>query len=476
MQIKSIQAKVFLMLLLLTIVLVLVLSLTMRQGVSREFHHYRKSLDDGLVHHIVKSLQQYYKKNNSWNELQENNKMWSRMITRGAKEVSFSNSNRQFKGIRMADHKERKRLDRLADRFVLLNEQKIPVVGVKVNDSTPYLETPVFVNKQAVGFLMTKNPQQQSLDAGMAFANNVKYFLFLLAGVILVLVAAASIPISKYFTKPVLQLIGVTKQAAAGDYSARADIRRNDELGQLGQNFNLLTSTLQSNAEVQKKMMADISHELRTPVAVLQAQVEAIQDGVHLADEKNLTLLHQQISSLSHLINDLHQLSVADLGSLQYQMTAVEIKPIIETVCTSVQFSADEKNITIDLDSQHIKTNAKVMGDGVRLQQMFNNLLVNAVAYTDAGGQIKLHLFEDLQTGEYVIEVQDSAPGLLPHEMEQIFDRLYRKETSRNKKLGGSGLGLAITKNIVAAHHGTIKAEPSELGGVKITVKLAKYV
>ncbi|MCX7553163.1 ATP-binding protein [Marinicella sp. S1101] len=475
MNFHSIQIKVFTMLLLLTVALVLVLSLALRQGVDREFRLYKQSLDDNLVQQVVETLQNHYKKRQNFAELQDNNGLWKRVIRQAAREVSFVNSNRRFKGVKIPDQRERDRLARLASKFVLLDAEKQLVVGVKVNNNLPYLETPLFFDKQVVGYLITQKNKQNRQAAAATFANNIGQHIWLLGALVLILVVVASVPISKYFSKPILQLITATKEAAAGDYSARAAIRRNDELGQLGKNFNLLTSTLQSNADVQKKMMADIAHELRTPVAVLQAQIEAIQDGIHQADDKNLNLLHQQVTSLGRLIQDLHQLSVADLGSMQYQMQATAIKPIIQSVVAALSLPAADKHISIKTNMEAIDSSAHVMGDGARLQQLFTNLLTNAITYTNPGGEIELCFSVGKGSDEYVITIADSEPGLLPHEMAQMFDRLYRNEASRNKQTGGSGLGLAIVKNIVDAHGGSIVASESEMGGVCMTVRLPQH-
>ncbi len=117
-----------------------------------------------------------------------------------------------------------------------------------------------------------------------------------------------------------------------------------------------------------------------------------------------------------------------------------------------------------------------VFGDGIRLQQLFMNLLDNSIAYTDKGGTVELMVSFDASSNEHVISLSDSEPGLLAHELSQVFDRLYRKEGSRNKNSGGSGLGLAIVKNIVEAHHGSIVADHAELGGISMTVRLPKHV
>lgn len=476
MKLRSIQSKVLLLFLLLTVVLLLVMSVMVRYGFNQQFNAYKLNQAEKLNQNVVQTLEAYYQQNGSWAQLDDNERIWAQLLVESVADIDFKDLPRG----KQKKHKKTLRDDsgmrRIMPQFSLLDAQKTPVVGRINQTAKEHHKSELKFNGETVGFLLAMKPKTASIRDDAKLNKGIKMFLWTLGLVMMLITLLATWPIARYFSQPIKAINTATKKAAAGDFTVRTQVKRSDELGQLSKNFNVLTSTLQSNAEVQKKMMADISHELRTPVAVLQAQVEAIQDGIHQADEKNLGLLHQQISSLGHLINDLHQLSVADLGSLQYQMTGTEIKPIIESALDAVKLLAAEKDLSIDIDIQQIKTTAKVLGDGARLQQMLNNLLINAVAYTDTGGRIKVCVYDNQPTDEYVIEIQDSEPGLLPHELAQMFDRLYRKETSRNKQTGGSGLGLAIVKNIVAAHNGSIEATHAELGGVFMTVRLPKYV
>jgi len=472
MRIKSIQTKVFLMLLALTLAVVLVMSFMMRHGVERQFNIYKKKLDDDLNLRVVGSLQELYSNELSWQSLQDNPRLWGNLLTQSAMEVSIENKNKR---IHFPDPEEKKKLRRFIPQFSLLDAHRQMIVGMKIRSDDRYIELPIYHDKKVVGYLLNLKHEKDKFKSDMIFNEKIKQFLWIMTSVMLVLVLIASVPIARYFTRPIRAINEATKEAAAGDYSVRTNINRIDELGQLGQNFNLLTSTLQSNTEIHKKMMADISHELRTPVAVLLAETEAIQDGIHQADEKSLQLLHQQITALKHLINDLHQLSLTDLGSMQYQMAAVDIQPILLTVIASQKLAAAAKNINIHFKEQP-QERQLVMGDVSRLQQMFSNILSNSVNYTDAGGVIEIDSYFDATNNEFVIKVADSKPGLMAEEMKQIFDRMYRKESSRNKKTGGSGLGLAIVKNIVEAHNGNVYATASDLGGICMTVRLPAYV
>lgn len=479
MRLKSIQSKVLLLFLLLTVVLLLAMSVMVRYGFNQQFNAYKQNQADRLNQNIVTTLQNYYQQQGSWDELEENPRLWSHLLVQSATNELGRNGSRLARGKQkkaIRSMRESQGIRRMLPQFSLIDPQNNTIVGALQRPINRYVNHPVVVDGQRVASLLAIKPGPARINDDPKLNQGIKVFLWTLAVVMLVITLFATWPIARYFSKPIKSINQATKKAAAGDYSARAAVNRNDELGQLGQNFNLLTSTLQSNADIQKKMMADISHELRTPVAVLQAQIEAIQDGIHQADDKNLSLLHQQVTALARLIQDLHQLSVSDLGSMQYQMQATQIKPIIESALSSQELAAADKNISIKTKTDTLTNKDQVMGDGARLQQMLVNLLANSVAYTNKGGQIELHASEDKQKGDYLIKITDSEPGLLPHEMDQMFDRLYRHEASRNKQSGGSGLGLAIVKNIVQAHGGHIEASASKFGGVCMTLRIPKHV
>lgn len=485
------------MLLTITVVVVLSMSLLMKFGFNQGFTQYKKSLEKELNSRMIKSLETYYYVEKSWQGFSEDPGVWHELVFNSATDTMMKNkperpslTNRKEKNKsqrgsvkkpRPNSHQESERihdinsrLRRVLPSYTLYNQQQEKVIGPVSwkNPGTHKIE--IKYENQIVGYLLYEKTLKATQMQDKQFNRTIWVVLLMITAVMALIVLVFTLPITNYLIQPIKSLNQATKNAAAGDYTARTSIHRNDELGQLGQNFNVLTDTLRLNAEVHKKMMADISHELRTPVAVLLAEIEAIQDGIHAADTKNLSLLHRQTSALKHLINDLHQLSLTDLGSMQYKMEPTDLNEVVVGVIQSMNLSAGKKEITIKHTLSPM--NNLVLGDKNRLQQMFINIMNNAISYTDTGGKIIVSVKEDTDGKSHIIQVEDSAPGLLPDEMEQMFDRLYRKETSRNKKLGGSGLGLAITKNIVEAHHGTIKAEPSELGGVKLTVRLPKYV
>jgi len=225
---------------------------------------------------------------------------------------------------------------------------------------------------------------------------------------------------------------------------------------------------LEDNENARQRWIADISHELRTPLAILRGEIEAIIDGVRESNVKSMTSLHQEVIQLTRLVNDLYELSLSDLGALNYKKTELDIVDLVTSSIASFEDSFAQKNIEMQ---QHLTSQAiMIVGDKERLLQLLTNLLKNTLKYTDPNGILKIDISQNAE--QAILNIQDSPPGVSDRDMPKLFDRLFRVESSRNRALGGAGLGMAIVKNIVEAHQGEIEAQNSPLGGLWITIKL----
>lgn len=218
---------------------------------------------------------------------------------------------------------------------------------------------------------------------------------------------------------------------------------------------------------MRRAFMADISHELRTPLAILRGELEAIQDGVRKLTPESILSLQGEVATLTKLVDDVHQLSLSDEGALAYRKSQTDLVPLLELVSGNFRHRYAQHPLTLTLT---LPDQAPQFGDPDRLMQLFTNLMENSLRYTDPGGTLHISLHQT--PGGNVLHFDDSTPGISDAQREQIFERFYRAEGSRNRASGGSGLGLAICQNIVEAHDGTIVAEHSDAGGVRITVHL----
>ena len=276
---------------------------------------------------------------------------------------------------------------------------------------------------------------------------------------------------ARHILRPVEALRLAATGLAGGDKSATLPETRRDELSSLAKSFNLLAGAMRRNDHERRQFVADSSHELRTPIAVLRAQIEALQDGIHQADSGTLSVLHHDVMALSRLVDDLYALARADVGALKTESAPIDVVAIIEDVVESFAPRLAAAILSIEIFGKP-ETPWISQGDQRRLRQLFINLIENSTRYTDIGGRIEIRVIPKPNT--IVIRVEDSAPGVPEEELDKLFDRFYRVESSRNRDQGGSGLGLAICRGIVEAHGGQIAASPSPLGGLRVEIVLPR--
>lgn len=334
-----------------------------------------------------------------------------------------------------------------------------------------WLRVSVESGGSVVGYLVTSPMLEISADLDQSFVNSQMRSSVLIA----ILTLAFSLPLALYIAArllaPVKSLAMGVQKLTRGDYGANIEIESRDELGQLARDMNILANTLRSNQTAQQRWISDISHELRTPVAILEGEIFAILDGIRQPNTKEMESLAAEIKRLGRLINDLHQLSKSDAGDLSYRMAPIEITDVLAQSLQTFERRMKDANLKCDL---HIEQeDAQIFGDESRLIQLFGNLLENSCRYTDDPGEIRIEVSGDKKNIKVILS--DSAPGVTDQELPQLFDRLYRVEQSRNRASGGSGLGLSICENIAQAHGAVLEVDHSDLGGLKMTCTFPRY-
>jgi two-component system sensor histidine kinase BaeS len=273
-----------------------------------------------------------------------------------------------------------------------------------------------------------------------------------------------------WLTRRVRALADGARALMQGDYGTRVEVRGHDELAQLGRDFNALAATLAAARQARQQWIADIAHELRTPIAVLRAEIESLEDGVRPLDQAAVSSLASETARLARLVEDLHTLSLSDLGALTYYKEPLAIAEVIEDVLDAQRRTLAQATLGVET---RLDPTASVLADEGRLGQVFANLLQNSIRYTNAPG--KIEVTAERRGDRVFVSWEDSAPGVPDEELERLTDRLYRVDGSRNRASGGSGLGLAIARAIVEGHGGTLTARSSALGGVAIDIALPAY-
>ncbi len=270
-----------------------------------------------------------------------------------------------------------------------------------------------------------------------------------------------------FLTKPVNQLVEATKEVARGDLSYRVDIEKPREFARLGGTFNRMAQELEEAEKRRKNLTSDIAHELRTPLAVQRAHLEAMVDGVFPMTKENLLAIQEQNQLLNRLVEDLRLLTLADAGKLELDLQLVDLQRLVAAVIEQFGAKAREKRIAIEKDLQHCPM---VRADAQRIQQIMQNLLQNGVRYTPEGGTLFIRL--ECQGAKVTCSVRDTGEGIPEASLPFIFDRFYRVERSRTKVEGGTGLGLAIARNLAEVHNGTLTAENHPEGGAEFILTL----
>ena len=254
---------------------------------------------------------------------------------------------------------------------------------------------------------------------------------------------------------PLRKLRSAATAIASGDLSQRVDVTSRDEIGDLAGAFNFMAAQLERHQALRRNLVADIAHELRTPLSVVRGSLEAMLDGVHPLDESHVAPVYEETLLLQRLVDDLRLLSLADAGQLALEMRPVDVGDLVTGVVEAARLAAKESAVA--LESQAEVDLPSVRGDPQRLRQVLNNLVSNALRHTPAGGRIEISA--RATEGGIEVAVADTGPGINPDDLPHIFERFYRDDRSPTRRSGGTGLGLSITRKLVEAHGGRIGVE-----------------
>jgi two-component system sensor histidine kinase BaeS len=476
-----IKYRLFLAMLTASAVVVICMFLIMQWSIGRGFLAYVNTIEMERFDKLGEVLEQSYTSRGDWQFLRDDPEVWSGLVSSTLpREWSEWDRMRQQGPARQGrmrrgpafENQSGPQPPRLLHRFearvVLLDEGRQRVAGGS-GLSEPLRYKRLIAAGHTIGFLGLQPRQRLTDSRQLLFVQQQKLTLALIACVMLLVSAALSLPLANRLVSPIKRLAASLHRLASGDYQARIPEGPLDELGLLARDCNTLALSLEKNERARRLWVADISHELRTPLAILRGEIEAIQDGVRQAGPESMRSLHAEVMRLSRLVDDLYQLSLYDIGALTYRKTDLDLAEELGDALAAFAPELEQKGIA--LKTRLPETGSwPVFADPGRLHQLFDNLLENALKYTDAGGELTVTLKRNGERA--VVELSDSAPGVPPEDLERLFDRLYRVESSRNRALGGAGLGLAICKNIVEAHEGSIRALPSPAGGVTISIEL----
>lgn len=270
--------------------------------------------------------------------------------------------------------------------------------------------------------------------------------------------------------RPLGRLSAAADRVANGDYGTRVPEDGLPILRMLSRSFNTMTDRLDAHDRLRRDMMADLAHELRTPVTVLQGTLEGVIDGVFPVDVNRLHVLLDETHVLSRLIDDLRTLALAESGVLPLERESTDVARLVADVVRSFANSADARGVRLgtDVDS----ATAPIDIDAVRIREVLGNLMTNAIRHTPAGGRVSIAVRDDAHPNgraEMTVEVRDTGIGIAPDDLPHVFDRFHKGPESR-----GTGLGLAIAKNLVVAHGGEIQMRSTPGEGTVVAFTLPR--
>ncbi len=341
---------------------------------------------------------------------------------------------------------------RLLWKLLLINV--VPVIAVII------LVIWLAIDQLAASYFMAlmKKYEIEPTAIHRMFLSSIHYYLIWASLAALFLAFILSYLLTRKVLKPLSQMSAVTRDIAAGNFTARVDVAGNDEVGQLGVSFNRMADSLEHIEQLRKNMVADVAHELRTPLTNLRGYLEAVNDQVIAPSPDTLNLLEKETMRLVKLVDNLQQLSRAEAARLYLKREHLTVSDQIGDLLPLYRPALEEKHVRVA--TEFAKDAAVVFADRDKFLQAVRNLLDNCVKYTPEQGDVSIS--SSRCGNETRIRFCNSGPEIPNDDLPFIFERFFRIDRSRSRDVGGAGIGLAITKELIEAHGGRVGAQSGD--------------
>lgn len=311
------------------------------------------------------------------------------------------------------------------------------------------------------GALMTERDQR--------FRRGSFIGLFIAACAAIVLASLAGLAYSRLLVRPIQRITETAQRLRGGDRDARTGLSADDEIGFLATSFDEMADSIEADRELERRLTADVAHELRTPLQAIQATVEAMQDGVLPADEERLGTVRDETVRLSRLASGILELTRLERGRVPFDCARLDLSVPVRMAVDAHAALFESCSVELLADTPE---GIFVNGDTDRLQQAVGNLLGNAARYTPPGGTVRVSV--GVSGDDALVTVEDTGIGIAEEDLPYVFSRFWRADAARDRSSGGLGIGLAVTREIVERHRGSITAERREAGGTRFTVRLPR--
>jgi two-component system sensor histidine kinase BaeS len=482
---RTLFSRILLAQVLATVFALAVVTLITRVSLELGFENFLRQQEAEALQQVAPMLADVYRRERGWEQLSDNPNAWRRIwrINRAAAAAprggpgggpgTGNERPRESAGPAIGQGLDpdlrwlaRPGRGLLRERLFLLDADRRHVAG-EPPDSLDGINLEAIRHAGQVVGWVGFGPSEDLLptDARRFLSGQLKITALALA-VALVVAVVLAWALARTVSRPVQHMAQTVRRLSHGDYGARVLRESSDEIGRLSQHVNQLAASLEQSRTARQRWMADIAHELRTPVAVMKGEIEAIADGVRAVDQGATASLLEEIDQLARMVDDLQALALADAGALDLRKERIDLAGLAAQVTEMFRTRLAERRIRLDT---RLDEEAWVTGDAQRLRQLLHNLLENSVRYAQEGATVRLAVRGN---DPVHLALEDSGPGVDEEQLAQLFDRFYRVEGSRARATGGSGLGLSICRTIVEAHGGGIRAEHSELGGLAILADL----
>ncbi len=299
--------------------------------------------------------------------------------------------------------------------------------------------------------------EQMMGPAEQAYLAAVENAVWLAGGLAALAAVALSLLFARQISGPVQALTVAARRMGGGDFDQRVLVRTRDELGELAAAFNSMAEAVGRQEMLRRQMAVDIAHELRTPLAVIQANLEAMLDGVRPLSAEAVADVHQETQLLARLVTDLRDLSLAETGQLPLRKEPTDLGVLAQASIARFSSRAEEKGVRLAVEAADDLPPANVDPD--RIAQVLGNLMDNALRHTPPGGEVAVKLGSDAGRDRVQLTVRDTGRGIPAEHLPNVFERFYRADRARSRAAGGSGIGLAVVKQLVEAHGGRVWAE-----------------
>lgn len=449
--------KLFVAITLASFASIVAFAMTAHWSMQRNFLRYLHDAHEQHMSALATTLATHYAAAGNWEGLRDDRRAWRRLL-RDSRPQSAADPTAPSGPV--AGGRRR------GPPIALFDADRNPLIG-KLRFADAVTTLAIKVDGETAGWLGMPPIAAPAAPPAVRYARRQSRMLMLAAAAAACVSIIAAFVLARRLATPIRAIGEGARTLAGGDFDTRLPPLGQDEIGQLAADFNVLARTLQQNESARQRWFADVSHELRTPLSIMRGELEAVRDGVRPHDERTIQSLAQETTRLEQLVDALYDFARADIGALDYEFSHCNLTAVLRASVDRFATRLDAAGLTCE---PRLQTSIDITADAQRLGQLFDNLLENCCRYVHAPGRVRITATPT--DGNAAIIFEDTGPAPDDDQLEQLFEPLFRADSSRNRAFGGAGLGLALCRRIAAGHGGSISAARSALGGLRFTLTL----